>query len=928
MADSVMTMGRIEVTVLLRGTANAPLRGDFREIPFMCRFSADAVNSGRDPVPRPQIMVTVSTEVPEYQLPLEIIPPGGHAEVLARERSAGRPVSWARRVVMDAGRPQVESRSAARRAMGGWEVDDPFGEIGDLPLAVYMAIPGLGGGARTGGGGARAVGGIARTYVHVLDPAVDEPGTWTVRVRNIDQDDHQLAITIDYPETVQVLHETRIPFQLVNRAFAQALLSMQLRMRIDSGEALIQFDETFKKLTGIEDQAISVSDLLQDINLQGFTVKMCNDGGHPTIVVGLDLEDRGDEISYHGLDINVDNLAITCRVQLWFSYPISPFFETAMRRENGQVVLRQRIDAYAYLDANPNINGFWASFANAILTATGLVGITQGSSIDDYVQPALDAAEDSLTYTLSNAAPYFQDVIMHLVNRDDILFRLTADDDAIVVLHHRRPSPLDFLGVSQPAGGAGAGDEVTAVRESPVAPVSPEAPVAAMVAGRASSGPVPDGRLHEGEIDHIVVLMMENRSFDHMLGYRHFAHPEVNGLAGNESNPLPHGAPYDVHHLAVTSGLISPEHGFEATLEQVADGSMSGFVQSYSKRPGVVDPGVVMGYYDGTDLPMYEFLANNFATCDAWHSAFPGETQCNRFTALTGATPELTNLALSDRRVAYYNGFTIFDYLSQAGIDWAYAEGNIAFLRMFDKYRIDTSHVIPYDDRFKLGIEDTFVRRVCEGRLPSVSFIDPRFIDVPPEWDANDDLPPADVCRGQQLIRDVYKLLSGTPATWPKTLFLLTYDEHGGFFDHEAPPGMPTPHHPHPAPFPPVHPDGPHHLGVRVPAFVVSPWVDGGTVFHTTYDHTSILKTILQRFAPQDFPVGDFFGPRAAAANGLLSEPLRARPRRQDPPRAPSVPCQEPSGPTGPPAELDDDFHTSMWLLGLPAKYRDRAAGP
>jgi phospholipase C len=153
----------------------------------------------------------------------------------------------------------------------------------------------------------------------------------------------------------------------------------------------------------------------------------------------------------------------------------------------------------------------------------------------------------------------------------------------------------------------------------------------------------------------------------------------------------------------------------------------------------------------------------------------------------------------------------------------------------------------------------------------------------------------------------------------------VTYDEHGGFFDHETPPGMPTSHHP--TPLPPVHPDGPHHLGVRVPAFVVSPWVDGDTVFHTTYDHTSIMKTILQRFAPADFPIEDFFGPRAAAANGLLSEQLRTSPRRQQPPQLPSITCQQPIGPTGPSAALDDDFHMSMRLLGLPAKYRDRAAG-
>lgn len=432
----------------------------------------------------------------------------------------------------------------------------------------------------------------------------------------------------------------------------------------------------------------------------------------------------------------------------------------------------------------------------------------------------------------------------------------------------------------------------------------------------------PTQQLREGEIDHIVILMMENRSFDHMLGYRHFAHPEVNGLTGNESNPFSQGPPHQVFHLSETAGIRSPAHGIEATLEQLAGGSMSGFVQSYSKRSGVIDPGVVMGYYDVRELPMYEFLANNFAVCDAWHSAHPGETQCNRFAALTGITPELDNLELSDPRLGYYNGATVLDYLTQRGVDWVYAEGNVAFLRMFDRYRIDVSRVIPYRDDFNQGIADTFVQRVSDGNLPSVSFIDPRFIDIPPAWDANDDLPPADVCRGQELVGNVYSLLSKA-STWSRTLLLITYDEHGGFYDHEAPLGMPTARDPRP--FPRLHPEGPEHLGVRVPALVVSPWVDGGTVFHTTYDHTSILKTILQRFAPADFPVAEAFGPRAADANGLLSEQLRTSARRQPPPEAPEFTCETLPGPRGPSADIDStDFQLSMRLLGVPAKYRVR----
>ncbi|MEV4112385.1 alkaline phosphatase family protein [Nonomuraea sp. NPDC049695] len=914
MSRTVMTMGRTGVVALLHG--RAPLHVDFREITFECHFSADAVNGGATPAPKPRIQVTVSTQARWFEV--EIIPPGGQREVMERSSQGGR-ISWARPVVMEGGRPQVEPRWLARRAMGAsdWEIDDPLGTVGGLSQHIDPTQP-VGGGVGPGGGGG---GGSAWTYTRLLDPATDESGRWTVRVHNLGDDDQDFSIAIDHPETVQELRETRIPFQLINRTFAQALLSMQLRIHIDSGQARIEFDRTFQELTGVESQIFSVTDALKDINLQEFKIWMGNEAGIPTIFASLDLEERGDEIGVpYWPDINVENLAITCRVQLKFDYPRGPnFFDTAMKRENAQI-LRKPILVSAFLDANPHINSLWASFADMILAISGALGITDASSIDEYVQAALEDAEDKLEFALQKAAPYFQDVIMNLVDREAVLFRISADDSAIVVSHHRRPSLRDFL--NDHGGPIGNGTSTRPVADRVPASHS-SVSLEALSARSTNVGPRNHPRLYEGKIDHIVVLMMENRSFDHMLGYRHFSHPEVHGLTGNESNPFSQGPPYDVHHLTATAGLRSPDHGFNATIEQIAEGAMSGFVENYSRRS--VDPGLVMGYYEATELPMYEFLANNFAICDAWHSAHPGETQCNRFATLTGAVPELTNLELSDPRLGYYDDLTIFDYLSREGIDWVYAEGNVAFLRVFDKYRIDVSHVIPYQDDFNQGIEDTFVQRVQRGELPSVSFIDPRYIDVPPAWDANDDLPPADVCRGQQLVSHVYSLLSNA-ATWRKTLLLVTYDEHGGFFDHEAPHGMAASRVP--TPFPPLHPDGPQHLGVRVPAFVVSPWIDGGKVLHTTYDHTSILKTILQRFAPADFPIADVFGPRAAAANGLLSEQLRTSARLQIP-QEPHIECilRPTRLPAGPSAELDNrDFHLSMRLLGLPAKYRDRAA--
>ena len=222
----------------------------------------------------------------------------------------------------------------------------------------------------------------------------------------------------------------------------------------------------------------------------------------------------------------------------------------------------------------------------------------------------------------------------------------------------------------------------------------------------------------------------------------------------------------------------------------------------------------------------------------------------------------------------------------------------------------------------QLAVPKTLTTDIRNGALPSVSFIDPRYIDVPPAWAANDDLPPANVCRGQQLVREIYQLLLEDPATWKRTLLVVTYDEHGGFFDHKAPAGLASSDNPQPQPR--VHPDGPDHLGVRVPAFLVSPWINSGTVCTSLFDHTSLIKTILDRFAPADFPVADVFGQRAAQANGLLSE-LKRPAARNDTPQAPRIECDDPIGSPGAALGLErDDFHTGMRLLGIPRRYRGR----
>jgi hypothetical protein len=210
---------------------------------------------------------------------------------------------------------------------------------------------------------------------------------------------------------------------------------------------------------------------------------------------------------------------------------------------------------------------------------------------------------------------------------------------------------------------------------------------------------------------------------------------------------------------------------------------------------------------------------------------------------------------------------TIFDYLTNAKdpqtqqpapVTWRYFEHGYCFLRFFEGHTFDEANIVAADDP-----EIGFIASVRAGTLPSVTFLDPHFIEYPPG--ANCDGPPADVKDGQDFIQRVVEEIVAGPA-WDKTLLLIVYDEHGGFFDHVPPPAAV-----------PVSSDlSISTLGVRVPAVVISPWIGAGSVFgHDDsgegalhFDHTSILKTIARRFLSADPP---YLGARFAAAQDLSS---------------------------------------------------------
>jgi phospholipase C len=387
-----------------------------------------------------------------------------------------------------------------------------------------------------------------------------------------------------------------------------------------------------------------------------------------------------------------------------------------------------------------------------------------------------------------------------------------------------------------------------------------------------------------GRVDHIVVLMLENRSFDHMLGYLTLegGRGDIDGLTGSESNSY-QGTTYPVHHLDRTAWngeLEDPCHGPECIDQQLANGN-AGFVASYAEYLAAyqakhgpaagADPGLVMGYYNAEDLPVYDHLAREFCVCDRWFSSVAGATWPNRLYSLAGR-------ADGDRENAdppLYNLPSVFRFLDQRRVDWRFYSFDPATLRLIDaEYRLSHHHNFAYVDRRKLTSqqraagelldeERSFLDDAASGALPAVSWIDPHFKDIRVFGpDSNDDHPPSDVLAGQALVLDVYHALRSSPS-WEQSLLIVVYDEHGGIYDHVPPPAAPDGD------------PGFRRYGARVPALVVSPLVEAGSVAprEPVFDHTSIIKTILLRFCREGDRIPDM-GARVTAAHhlgGLLS---------------------------------------------------------
>jgi phospholipase C len=371
-------------------------------------------------------------------------------------------------------------------------------------------------------------------------------------------------------------------------------------------------------------------------------------------------------------------------------------------------------------------------------------------------------------------------------------------------------------------------------------------------------------------IEHVVVLMMENRSFDHYLGWL----PGADGQQKRLTYLDGAGVPHRTHHLAPEfqgCDHPDPDHSYEGGRVEYNGGAADGWL-----RAGDNDE-YAIGYYTRRDLDFFGPAAPAWTTCDRYFSAIMAPTFPNRMYQHAAQTDRLDNaLELSTLP-------TIWDRLAEAGLEGRYYFSDAPFLALWGP------RYLPIARTF-----DEFLADAAAGTLPNVAYVEPRFISAE-LGTSNDDHPHADIRNGQAFINRVYTAVTTSPA-WPRTVFVINYDEWGGFFDHVPPAAAPIPEADQAA----GNEDG--LRGFRVPCLIVSPWARRQRVSHVLFDHTSVLRLIEWRWSLAPLTVRD------AGANNLAETLDFTGPRLRAPRfRVPEGPFGELCAPlTAQRAMLDD----------------------
>ncbi|XP_020680107.2 non-specific phospholipase C6 [Dendrobium catenatum] len=334
-----------------------------------------------------------------------------------------------------------------------------------------------------------------------------------------------------------------------------------------------------------------------------------------------------------------------------------------------------------------------------------------------------------------------------------------------------------------------------------------------------------------------------------MLGYlKQSLNPSINGLTGAECNPL--SASSSSICVSDDAGFVEsdPGHSFQAVVQQIfgssAIPSMSGFAQQASTVSSSL-PLTVMQCFDPQTLPVFSTLVDDFAVFDRWFSSIPGPTQPNRL-FLYSATSHGATTHDPLELLTGYPQKTIFDSLHENLHDFAVYFSTLPTTLFYARMR-----KLEYASKFHWF--SAFGAHAKAGKLAKLSVIEPRYFDLVGA-EANDDHPAHDVGNGQRLVKEVYEMLRGSPQ-WNESLLIVSYDEHGGFYDHVETPyvGVPNPDGMRgPAPFLFDF----DRLGVRVPTIMVSPWIKKGTVVsrpngptaNSEYEHSSIPATLKKIF--------------------------------------------------------------------------------
>lgn len=358
-------------------------------------------------------------------------------------------------------------------------------------------------------------------------------------------------------------------------------------------------------------------------------------------------------------------------------------------------------------------------------------------------------------------------------------------------------------------------------------------------------------------IDHIVVVTMENRSFDHFLGWLPGADGRQAGLSYTDRAGVSHPT-YPLAPDFQGCGRRDPDHSAGGALAEYANGAMDGFLRA----PG--SDLFAAGYYTRADLPFTGEAAAAWTVCDRYFAAYLGPTFPNRMYLHAGRTDRTRDsLAISTLP-------TIWDRLKAARVPAAYYTAGLPFLALWGGRYTGITRTT-----------DRFLADARRGTLPAVSYVDPAFTLAGlllGEDESSDDHPHGDIRAGETFLEQIYRAVTTGPA-WASTLLVITFDEWGGFFDHVPPATAPDVGGTMPL------------RGFRVPTILVSPRARRGAVDHGVYDHASILRLIEWRFGLQPLAPRDAAARNLALALDLATAPDLAAPQFRVPRVAAGARC-------------------------------------